>query len=91
MLTSLSAKFVNFFLRNEGPITLEDAAKDFCDPNASKKLIKTKIRRLYDISNVFQALGIIEKTFISHRKPAFIWRGLDGYLSVKKEFLTDHS
>jgi transcription factor E2F7/8 len=50
--------------------------------------IKTKIRRLYDIANVLNALGLIKKTSIHStsqkpgeavsRKPAFKWVGLIG-------------
>jgi len=44
-------------------------------------MLKTKIRRLYDIANVLQSIGLIEKTQIStSRKPAFKWVGLEGVI-----------
>jgi hypothetical protein len=33
------------------------------------------------------ALGIIEKTFLNCRRPAFIWIGLPGFLKLKIGFL----
>lgn len=78
MLTSLSTKFIKFLLENPRSVTLEKAAIHFCDDFASQSKIKTKIRRLYDISNVFQALGLIEKTFTS-KKPSYNWKGLAGF------------
>jgi len=41
--------------------------------------IKTKIRRLYDIANVLQALNLIEKTSLINRKPGFKWLGSAGF------------
>jgi hypothetical protein len=41
--------------------------------------IKTKIRRLYDIANVLQALHLIEKTLLPTRKPGFKWLGYKGF------------
>eukprot|EP00826_Nyctotherus_ovalis_P012131 TRINITY_DN13175_c0_g3_i1.p2 TRINITY_DN13175_c0_g3~~TRINITY_DN13175_c0_g3_i1.p2 ORF type:complete len:193 (+),score=45.90 TRINITY_DN13175_c0_g3_i1:789-1367(+) len=43
--------------------------------------IKTKIRRLYDIANVLQALNLIEKTLLANHKPAFKWLGHPGFLT----------
>lgn len=37
-----------------------------------------QIRRLYDIANVFLALGIIKKAHLDNKKPAFVWRGIEG-------------
>jgi len=84
MLTDLSAQFIIYFIKNKHlPITLENAAQEFCFKGASKGKIKTKIRRLYDISNIFLALGIVEKTIIQTRKPAFLWKGIAGYKKFK--------
>jgi len=82
MLTSLSGDFIRFFLNSTHAITLEEAAEKFCGEAATFSKIKTKVRRLYDISNVFVALGLIEKTIMDRRKPAFTWIGLKGYLEV---------
>jgi len=55
----------------------------FCDSNAPEGKIKTKVRRLYDISNVFLALGIITKSRgKGNKKPAYLWKGLQGYETV---------
>jgi transcription factor E2F7/8 len=49
-------------------LTVEEAQK-----------LKTKIRRLYDIANVLQSIGLIEKTNHTHnKKPAFRWVGIHG-------------
>lgn len=40
--------------------------------------MKTKIRRLYDIANVLNSLGLIKKCKADSKKPAFQWIGLDG-------------
>ena len=79
MLTDLSGEFIKIFVKAKHSITLEDAAEVFCAEGASASKIKTKVRRLYDISNVFLALGIVEKTFMASRKPAFTWIGLTGF------------
>ena len=79
MLTSLSAKLIHLFLQKPKSLTLEEAAKIFLGHNASSSKIRTKVRRLYDISNVFLALNIIDKTFIGTRKPAYNWIGLTGF------------
>ena len=48
------------------------------------KVLKTKIRRLYDIANVLQSIGLIKKCQASDEKktsghkPAFEWIGLEG-------------
>jgi hypothetical protein len=36
-----------------------------------EKKLKTKIRRLYDIANVLQSIGLIQKTSFMNKKPAF--------------------
>ena len=37
--------------------------------------LKTKIRRLYDITNVFKAIGLVKKTLTEDRKVAIEWLG----------------
>ena len=37
-----------------------------------------KIRRLYDIANVFSVLGLIKKISLESKKPAYQWVGLQG-------------
>lgn len=56
-------------------LTLEEAQK-----------LKTKIRRLYDIANVLQSIGLIEKTNHTHnKKPAFRWVGIHGVHAFMQE------
>ena len=65
-------------------LSLEEAAKrisicEFPDKSEEKgeQKLKTKIRRLYDIANVLQSIGLIEKCHaINSKKPAFKWIGL---------------
>lgn len=48
--------------------------------------LKTKIRRLYDIANVLQSIGLIEKCHaINSKKPAFKWIGLQGTIDFVQE------
>lgn len=48
--------------------------------------LKTKVRRLYDIANVLQSIGLIEKTNQTHnKKPAFRWIGIEGVHNFVKE------
>ena len=81
-------------------ISLEEAAKKIsvCELNlekqSSKKTddmkgeqkLKTKIRRLYDIANVLQSIGLIEKCHaLNSKKPAFKWIGLQGTIDSVNE------
>lgn len=66
---------------------MEEAARQITDDEAiNDKALKTKIRRLYDIANVLQSIGLIEKTHMStNRKPAFRWIGIEGVYTALKE------
>ena len=68
-------------------LSLEEAAKQISDGEVyDEKLLKTKIRRLYDIANVLQSIGLIHKTQMSNsRKPAFKWVGLRGVVLAIQE------
>jgi len=46
--------------------------------------LKTKVRRLYDIANVFKSLGLVKKTYLSNRKPGFEWIGVSGLYDTFK-------
>lgn len=60
-------------------MSLEEAARQLSSNVIDDHKIKTKIRRLYDIANVFKSLGLIRKTSITEtKKPAFIWVGESG-------------
>lgn len=86
MLTGLSVRLMRLFItssKTSDHLTLDEAAKEFLGQYASASKIKTKVRRLYDITNIFLALNIVEKTMVEARKPAYIWRGLDGFMKIK--------
>lgn len=56
---------------------MEEAAKKLVGDMEPQKL-KTKVRRLYDIANVFKSLGLVKKTYLPNRKPGFEWVGISG-------------
>jgi transcription factor E2F7/8 len=54
--------------------------------------LKTKIRRLYDIANVLQSIGLIEKTnHTLNKKPAFRWIGIHGVHAFVKELAEERA
>ena len=42
--------------------------------------LRTKVRRLYDIVNVFKSLKLVEKTCLPNKKPGFKWKGTNDLL-----------
>ncbi|KAE9449201.1 hypothetical protein C3L33_18909, partial [Rhododendron williamsianum] len=76
----LTQNFIKLFISSKADLmTLDYVAKallgDIHDPTA----MRTKVRRLYDIANVFSSINLIEKTHHPEsRKPAFRWLGLEG-------------
>ncbi|CAI5744102.1 unnamed protein product [Peronospora destructor] len=97
-LSKLSQMFVQLFLEKENCIIpLDEAAKQLIQMEDSKsaedRLLKTKIRRLYDVANVLVSVGLIEKLQLSSsRKPVFRWK-TRSTASVPKmpEASADHS
>ncbi|KAF4137347.1 E2F/DP family winged-helix DNA-binding domain [Phytophthora infestans] len=79
-LSKLSQMFVQLFLGSEDCIIpLDQAAKQLIQMEDSEseedRLLKTKIRRLYDVANVLVSVGLIEKLQLSNsRKPVFRWK-----------------
>lgn len=88
----LSQRFVQLFLlAGSSTVSLETAAVQLLgrtpsdvDPLSvspaggdASKLLKTKVRRLYDIANILTSLNLIEKVHTVYRKPAFKWLGPD--------------
>eukprot|EP00177_Eucheuma_denticulatum_P004211 GFKZ01007632.1.p1 GENE.GFKZ01007632.1~~GFKZ01007632.1.p1 ORF type:complete len:573 (-),score=83.71 GFKZ01007632.1:2366-4042(-) len=86
----LSQRFVQLFLlAGSKPVSLDQAAIQLLgrspsdvDPltvspseKESSKLLKTKVRRLYDIANILSSLNLIEKVHSPKRKPSFRWVG----------------
>ncbi|KAJ8772923.1 hypothetical protein K2173_028100 [Erythroxylum novogranatense] len=76
----LTQNFVKLFLcANVDVISLDDAAKLLLGDAQSSSVMRTKVRRLYDIANVLSSMELIEKTHTADtRKPAFRWLGLKG-------------
>lgn len=81
-LGQLCIQFIQLFLNQYPELSLEHAAT-MLSPSLSPEYnkIKTKIRRLYDIANVLQALNLIEKTLLPNHKPGFKWLGHPGFLT----------
>jgi transcription factor E2F7/8 len=87
-LGHLSQVFVQMFLSPLNPtrvVSLEDAgrwllggpvARPGQTEAQAQATFKSRVRRLYDIANVFTSLELIEKIHLSQtRKPAFKWAG----------------
>ena len=86
-LGNFCQQFIRLFVTWKDVLSLEEAAKQISDGEVyDEKLLKTKIRRLYDIANVLQSIGLIHKTQMSNsRKPAFKWVGLRGVVLAIQE------
>ncbi|DBA92673.1 TPA: Transcription factor e2f8 [Trebouxia sp. C0004] len=80
----LAQRFVQMLLcvTDGQAVALEDAAKSLLggdEPPEDINKLKTKVRRLYDIANVFTSLNLIAKVHLKPaRRPAFQWLGIDG-------------
>ncbi|XP_019463494.1 PREDICTED: E2F transcription factor-like E2FE [Lupinus angustifolius] len=77
-LALLTQNFVKLFIcSNMELISLDDAAKLLLGDAHNSSIMRTKVRRLYDIANVLSSMNLIEKTHTADtRKPAFRWLGL---------------
>ncbi|KAK3183501.1 hypothetical protein Dsin_030787 [Dipteronia sinensis] len=76
----LSRSFAKLFLCSEaGIITLDNVAMALLGDTYNSTAMRTKVRRLYDIANVFSSMKLIEKTHHQEsRRPAFRWLGWRG-------------
>jgi len=88
----LCQQFIHLFVTWKTTLSLEEAAKMISiserpEKQESNQKLKTKIRRLYDIANVLQSIGLIEKCHISmtSKKPAFKWTGLQSTINFVHE------
>ncbi|XP_010678680.2 E2F transcription factor-like E2FE isoform X2 [Beta vulgaris subsp. vulgaris] len=74
----LTQNFVKLFIcSNVDLISLDEAAKILLGDGHNSTVMRTKVRRLYDIANVLSSMQLIEKTHQTEtRKPAFRWLGL---------------
>ena len=70
--------FISLFLVWRDVLSLEQAAHQVSNVDLDESKLKTKVRRLYDIANVLQAIKIIRKTNLCSGKPAFQWVGEPG-------------
>jgi len=77
-LAYLAGSFIKLFFSWKETIPLEEAAWKLSPKDIDDHKIKTKIRRLYDIANVFSSLGLIKKINLDTKKPAFKWIGING-------------
>lgn len=102
----LTQRFVQHFLNSNGrPVSLDQAARQLLVPSAGdsdplsvgnseakkSKLLKTKVRRLYDIANILCSLKLIQKVHTSSRKPSFQWRGVPKDVMENRKRDMDHS
>ena len=88
LMPSLTEKFIFKIVSSpDKRIELEEAAFEFMGVNEDeKKTSKARVRRLYDIANVIQTLGIIEKSkYVSTRSAVFIWKGIDKLAQTLKD------
>ncbi|EOA20959.1 hypothetical protein CARUB_v10001291mg [Capsella rubella] len=86
-LWHLSQNFVKLFLCSDDDlITLDEATKALLHDSQDPLNMRTKVRRLYDIANVFSSMNLIEKTHTPEKKTAYRWLGARA-ISVNR-FLT---
>ena len=69
-LGRLCQKFLQLFLIGHPEMNLTTACEKIYESNAGEE--KTKVRRLYDIANVMNSLGVIKKVSKGN-KPTFSW------------------
>lgn len=81
----LSVGFIKLFLFGKHIISLEEAASKLLPLPVDESKIKTRIRRLYDIANVFKSIGIIKKTQKDNYKSLYEYVGLKGIDSFINE------
>ena len=87
-LGRLSCRFISLFLNYKPVLSLEEAAKNILKSrcgggDVTVQLLRTKIRRLYDVANILSSIGMIVKCKITKTdkvsegglKPAFKWVG----------------
>ncbi|XWS51025.1 hypothetical protein CRYUN_Cryun12cG0141000 [Craigia yunnanensis] len=76
----LTQNFVKLFVcSNAELIALDEAARLLLGNAHNTSIMRTKVRRLYDIANVLSSLNLIEQTHtVDTRKRAYRWLGLRG-------------
>ena len=89
-LTFLSVRFLKAFCAKNTKMGFKALITKFADNEKepkedSAKCGKNKVRRLYDIINVFKALGLISKEENKAGKNSFYWSGSEGLISRLNE------
>ena len=76
-------------------ISLEEAATEILK-QSGQEFLRSKIRRLYDIVNVFKSLHLVKKIILPNKKTGFKWLGVeklkkyvDSYSSAKEDILSE--
>lgn len=73
-LEYLANSFLKMMIK-KNIISLDEAAKEIIN-DVDEEFLKKKIRRLYDIVNVFKSLGLVRKISLGTKKPGFRWLGI---------------
>ena len=71
-LENLASRFLRIFLAAKEPVVLESVSRVLMHTE-DPVLVKTKIRRLYDIVNVFKSIAIVQRVPVAGMKPSFQW------------------
>ncbi|KAJ7945923.1 E2F transcription factor-like E2FE [Quillaja saponaria] len=92
-LALLTQNFVKLFIcTSVEMISLDEAARFLLGDAHNASIMRTKVRRLYDIANVLSSMNLIEKTHtIDTRKPAFRWLGLKGKVDNEPAYSPNHN
>lgn len=69
------------FINSKSPLPL-DKASDELIISSDCTCGKTKIRRLYDIVNVFKSIKIVSKIQLTHKKSIYEWQGTTGLVEL---------
>jgi len=74
-LWKLTRCFVRLLLARMEPVPLVEVASKLVGQDAERRAqtLVTVERRLYDIGSILCSIGLIEKTYLGHRQPAFCW------------------
>jgi len=74
-LWMLSRHFVRLLLSSAEPIPLADVSSMLVGEDAPRRAqtMVTVERRLYDIGSILSSIGLIKKTYVGKRQPAFCW------------------
>lgn len=84
-LTFLSLRFLREFCAKRSEVSFKSLISIFADKEKNQletksKNGKNKVRRLYDIVNVFKAIGLIGKEKKLIGKDKYVWGGSDGLI-----------